>query len=137
MVKLAKRVSILTLTIFVLSPLAVKGQNSNATITGIVTDQTGAVVPGAQVTLTYVVAGTATKVTTGSDGSYSFPNLPAGAYQLECSARGFSTFVQKGITLHLNQTVRIPIQLSVGASTQRVEVLANASTLCVEEPTLS
>ncbi len=129
MATLAKRVTILTLTILVLWPLAVKGQNSNATISGVVTDQTGAVVPGAQVTLTYVVAGTATKITTGSDGSYSFPNLPAGAYQLECSARGFSTFVQKGITLHLNQTVRIPIQLSVGASTQRVEVLANASPL--------
>src|SRR5579875_1649571 len=129
MIKLAKSVSILTLAFLLLWPLTVKGQNSNATITGIVTDQSGAVVPGAQVTLTYVVAGTAIKVTTGSDGSYSFPNLPAGDYQLECSARGFSTFVQKGITLHLNQTVRIPIQLSVGSSTQRVEVLANASPL--------
>lgn len=127
---LGKRASvILALALIALWPAALRAQNANATITGVVTDQSGALVPGAQVTLTYVVARTVTKVTTGSDGFYSFPNVPAGDYELQCSAKGFETFVQRGITLHLNQTVRIPIQLKLGASNQTIEVAANASPL--------
>ncbi|HEX5482260.1 MAG TPA: carboxypeptidase-like regulatory domain-containing protein, partial [Terriglobia bacterium] len=120
---------ILTLVMLAACPASLLAQNANASISGAVTDQSGAVIPGAQVTLTYVVAGTTTRVTTGSDGLYSFPNVPAGDYELRCSAKGFETFVQRGITLHLNQTVRIPIQLKLGASNQTIEVAANASPL--------
>lgn len=108
-------------------PALAGAQSANATISGTVTDPSGAVVPGAQVTLTYVTAGTVKKVTAGSNGFYSFPNLVAGAYRIECSAKGFNTFVQTGIELRLNETVQIPITLKLGASTQTVQVLANAS----------
>jgi len=105
------------------------GQNSNATISGTVTDQTGAVVPNAALTLTMGTSGTVRTATSGQDGNFSFPNLPAGTYSLQCSAQGFETFVQQGLTLHLNDVVSLPVALKLGASSQKVEVSANASPL--------
>jgi hypothetical protein len=68
-------------------------------------------------------------VTTGGDGRYSFPNLEPGAYELQTSAVGFRTYVQRGITLVANQTVRLDPKLEVGEAQQTVEVTANASQL--------
>jgi Carboxypeptidase regulatory-like domain len=123
--------TIFVLTFVLLSfwPTALKAQNANATISGTVTDPSGAVVPGAEVTLTYVTTGTAKKTTAGSNGFYSFPNLTVGDYQLKCTAKGFATYVQTGISLHLNETVQIPIQLKLGSTAQTVKVSANASPL--------
>lgn len=104
-------------------------QNSNATIAGTVTDQTSAMVPGAQLTLTLGTSGTVRTATSGSDGNFSFPNLPEGTYQLQCTAQGFETFVQQGLTLHLNENANVPIALKLGAASQKVEVSANASPL--------
>ncbi|HUY15729.1 MAG TPA: carboxypeptidase regulatory-like domain-containing protein [Terriglobia bacterium] len=130
MANLERKVALLALTMVVLWPIVVlRAQNSNATITGTVTDQSGALIPGATVALTYVSTGTVLKVSTGPDGFYSFPNLLVGKYEMQCSAKGFETYVQKGIVLNLNATVQVPIQLHLGASTQTVEVNANASPL--------
>ena len=121
------------LSIFLPSSL-LRAQSSNATISGSVLDQSGAAVPRAEITLKAVESGNQQKQTSDSGGLFSFPNLQQGAYELEASATGFRNFVQKGITIHLNDSVRIPVALELGQATQTVEVDANASALNVETP---
>ncbi|MGH9397134.1 MAG: carboxypeptidase regulatory-like domain-containing protein [Terriglobia bacterium] len=132
MARRTKEVAILVLALSVWWPIALRGQNSNASITGTVTDQSGGVVPGAQLTLTLGTSGSVRKTTTGQAGNFSFPNLPVGTYELQCTKEGFNTFVQQGIILHLNQAASVPIPLKLGATSQTVEVSANASPLNFE-----
>jgi Carboxypeptidase regulatory-like domain len=131
----AQRVGISLLLLFVsliFPPCALIGQSANGTISGIVTDPSNAVIPSAEVTLTRVVSGTEVKTTVGSNGFYSFPNLTVGDYQLRCTAKGFSTYIQVGITVQLNQTIQIPIQLKLGSTSETVNVSADASPLNFE-----
>jgi hypothetical protein len=97
-----------------------------------VTDASGASVPGAELTLTSTESATVLKVTSGEDGLFSFANLPAGSYQIRVSAKGFGDFVQTGIVLHLNDSVTLPISLRLGTAAQTVEVNAAASPLNFE-----
>jgi Carboxypeptidase regulatory-like domain len=120
------------LVIFLLIPVAGWAQSFNATISGNVTDPSGALVPDVELTLTLVGTGAAAKTKTGPDGLFSFPNLQSGEYELKASAKGFRDFVQKGITVLSNQVSRIPITLELGAETQTVEVTADVSALNFE-----
>jgi len=129
MVRPRKHAAILLFVACIVCASPLFGQNSNASITGTVTDQTGAVVPGAQMTLTLGTSGTVRKTTSGQDGNFFFPNLPDGSYELQCAAQGFQTFIQRGIVLHLNEVVSLPVSLTVGSATQTLEVSANASPL--------
>jgi hypothetical protein len=102
-------------------------QSFNASISGTVTDPSGAAVPNTEITLTSVDTGSVAKTTSGQDGLYAFPNLQRGAYELKASAAGFRTFVQRGIGISINDTVRVDIKLEVGTETQVIEVSANVS----------
>jgi carboxypeptidase family protein len=110
-------------------PVAGWSQSFNATISGSVTDPSGASVPDVELTLTAVDTGAVAKTNTGPDGLFAFPNLQRGAYELKASAKGFRDFVQRGIALSINDSVRLDIKLELGAETQTVEVLADASPL--------
>ena len=127
--KLAARVTGLALVVLLCWAIPLHAQNSNASITGTVMDQSGAMVPNAELTLTLTTSGTVKKATTGQDGIFAFPNIPVGTYELQCTSQGFETFIQRGITLHLNDVVNIPVSLKLGAATQTIEVSANASPL--------
>ena len=113
-------------------PFTLPGQSSNASISGVVTDSTGATVAGAELTLQATDSATTSKAISGEGGLFSFPNLPAGNYQLKVSAKGFKDFVQTGIVLHLNDSVSLPVSLQVGSASQTIEVNANASPLNFE-----
>lgn len=117
-----------------LLPLLTWAQSSNATLSGIVTDQTGAPIPGVEVSLTAAVSGTVTRVTTREDGLFAFPNLERGSYEIKASAKTFRDFVERGIEVHLNESVRIPISLQIGTAEQTIEVTANASAINYETP---
>ena len=104
-------------------------QSYNATISGTVTDPTGAAVPKAQLTLTSVATGSVAKTTSGPDGLFSFPNLQPGIYELRASAQGFRDFIQTGIEMTMNGLVRQDIVLQLGTAVQTVEVSANVSPL--------
>jgi len=110
-------------------------QNFNASVRGVVTDPTGAAIPGAGITLTSASAGAAVQTTSGPDGSYSFANLMPGAYNLKVSARGFKDYVQNGLELAIAQTARQDVQLKVGAAIETVEVTASVSPMNFETPT--
>ncbi|HEV2273638.1 MAG TPA: carboxypeptidase regulatory-like domain-containing protein [Acidobacteriaceae bacterium] len=108
-----------------------------ASVTGRVVDQAGAVVNGAQIKMTAVDTGIVHNVVTNTDGIYTVPNLPIGAYQLEVTAPGFQTYVQSGIRLQVNDNVQINVSLTVGQVAEKVEVQANASMVQTQQNTIS
>jgi hypothetical protein len=110
-----------------------EGQSINSSISGLVSDPSGAVVPNASCTLRALGTEATVKVTTGNDGRYRFGNLQQGAYNLEVTAHGFETYVQNGISLNLNEVVTANVALTVGTALQKVEVVANASPLNFED----
>ncbi len=104
-------------------------------IVGVALDPTGAVVPGAQITLVNVNTKLSRSVSTDSTGGYSFPALPPGKYDLTATAPGFEKREISGIILEVGQTVQQDVQLSLGAATQ--EVTVQAAPLAIEGQTSS
>jgi hypothetical protein len=118
--------------LLLLSPAILRAQMMNASLSGVVTDPTGAVIPNATAQLTAVGTGAVVTFTTGPDGSYTFPNLLPGIYVLKVTAKGFRDFEQSGIKLTLNEVGHVDVKLELGAAIQTVEVTANASALNFE-----
>jgi Carboxypeptidase regulatory-like domain len=104
-------------------------QGTRATIAGIVQDPTGAAIPGVELSLRSLANASVVKAATGSDGSYTFPGLEPGGYDLTVTAKGFREYLQRGISVNLDQRVRIDVSLTLGTTAEAVEVLANASPL--------
>ncbi len=103
-------------------------------IQGTISDPTGAVVQNASITLTNTATGVQHKAATGSDGLYSFPNMPIGDYTLDVSAAGFEHYTQARIVLEVGSSIAINASLTVGATSQKVEVQANGIALQTEDP---
>src|SRR4051794_30956520 len=82
-------------------------QSDRGTITGSVTDPAGAIIPTASITATNVETGAKFETTTTSTGNYTLVQLPAGVYNLETYAAGFSKLVQKGIRVQVAAIDRI------------------------------
>jgi hypothetical protein len=102
-------------------------------ITGVVTDPTGAVVPGAKVVLTDVNKGYTYSATSNAVGRYLLTLLPPSTYKLSVEAQGFKTYVQDGITLDVNQRSSIDVALQLGSSVQTVEVTGAAPILSTQD----
>src|SRR2546427_2279310 len=100
---------------------------STAQISGTAKDQSGAVLPGVELTATQTATGIARSVVTNETGSYVLPNLPIGPYRLEASLPGFRTFVQTGIVLQVNGNPEINVVMAVGQVAETVEVQADAA----------
>src|ERR1700675_5110388 len=90
-----------------------------ASISGTVTDPSGAVVAGATVIATNVDTGVATTLTTNSQGFYSFQSLPLGNYTISVQQSGFKGYAQTGLILDVNSALVIDVQLQVGAKIGR------------------
>src|SRR5437016_1292070 len=103
---------------------------ATAQLSGTVRDQSGAVLPGVEVTATQTETGVVRTTVTNETGSYSLPNLPLGPYRLEAALSGFRSFAQTGIVLAVNSSPVVNPVLEVGQVAQTVEV--NASTVLVE-----
>jgi Carboxypeptidase regulatory-like domain len=97
-------------------------QNANTgEIRGLVTDPSGAVMPGVEVTITNVLTGVSIRTTTNASGLYDKPTLLSGTYSISFSKNGFRAFIRKGITLGV-QVIEVNATLSVGAVSQQVTV---------------
>ena len=107
-------------------------QQVTASITGKVTDPTGAAVPGAKVTAIDVERGTQVSTTTNAEGFYNLSNLPVGTYNLKVEIQGFQTATQSNIVLQLNQVARIDVPLQIGNVSTSVEVSSEAPVLQVD-----
>ena len=95
-------------------------------ITGIVTDVTGAVIPGAKITVMDAETGNLRSTICGPTGLYDMEGLNPGSYNLKAMARGFETFAQSGIVVNGFMTYRVDVKLTVGAESQTVTVQADA-----------
>ena len=100
---------------------------ATAQISGTVRDQSGAVLPGVEITATQPDTGVSRMAVTNETGAYVMPNLPLGPYRLEAALPGFRTFLRSGIVLQVNDRPVINVILEVGQVTEQVEVQANAS----------
>ena len=112
--------------LIVLCSVAAWGQTT-ASLRGTITDQSGALVSGAKITLTNTGTGISRDTISGTDGLYLFDRVQVGKYKVTVEKPGFSTFVQDGIILELNQFGRLDASLKIGASTQIVEVTGNVA----------
>src|SRR5205809_4289191 len=100
---------------------------ATAQVSGTVKDQSGAVLPGVEVTATQTDTGIARTAVTNETGSYVLPNLAIGPYRLEATLPGFRTYAQTGIVLQVNANPVINATLEVGQVSEQVEVQANAT----------
>src|SRR5262245_21092662 len=110
----------LSLTFLVAGSLEAIAQSFNSAIVGSVTDQTGAVIAGAELSLTSAQTAAVSSFTTGVDGLYRFGNLARGTYDLKVSVKGFRDFLQTGISLNINETVTVNIKMEVGVAVEQV-----------------
>ena len=99
-----------------------RAQQAAGSITGTVTDPSGAAVPNATVTVRDVDRSTSWTTKTNSDGVYDFPQIAVGNVEVKVEANGFSTQVHPAFDLILNQVARVDFQMKVGEVSQTVEV---------------
>lgn len=111
-------------------------QQATAQLGGRVTDSTGAIIVGAQVTLRNSQTGVSRNTTTNKDGEYLFTLVPIGGYDLAVKQNSFQTHEQKGITLDINQNAKVDVALRAGAPSQVIEVNANATQVDTTSATL-
>jgi hypothetical protein len=101
---------------------AVLFAQDTASITGTVTDPSGATVANAQVTLTEAQKGVSRSATANGNGEYSFAAMPIGRYDMSVVASGFKRYEAKGIVLEVGQRARNDVHLQVGAAQEEVNV---------------
>ena len=120
--KWARLVLIAALAIF-LSTTS-RAQAVYGTIFGSVTDNTGAAIPGATITVTDTNKGTSVTATANESGEFTIGHLIPDTYDLSVTNAGFKTFESKGLVVYADQSIKVPAVMEVGGSTQTVEVSA-------------
>src|SRR5437588_3824323 len=110
---------------FVFSAIAV-AQVTTGTISGTVTDSTGAVLPGVTVTLTAIEKGISRTVVTDEGGRYRAAELALGSYQIATALPGFQSVTRSGITLTVGREAVVDFALQVGALADKIEVTEEA-----------
>jgi hypothetical protein len=112
-------------------------QVSGATLSGLITDPSGAGIPSANVSIKNVETGEVREVPTNGDGFYSAPNLLPGRYEITITAQGFNKAVQKEVTLTVGAQQALNLALKVGQVTQSVEVTAAPPEIQTSSSTIS
>ena len=119
------RLLLAVICLFLISTTA-HGQAVYGSIFGTVTDPTGAVVPNAAVTVTNVSKGTASGEVSNGSGEFTADHLIPDIYDVKVTASGFQTFLQKGVQVYADTSTKIQAVLTTGATTETVEVNADA-----------
>ena len=121
------------------APLALRAQDltTTASLTGTVTDNSGAVIAQATFIVSGVDNGISRTVKTDATGGFTVPLLPPASYSLKVESKGFKSYEQKGITLQPDHTSRQDVQLPVGAETEQVEVTDQAPLVNTSDASLS
>jgi len=118
-------------------PLAIAQEVAVAELDGHVTDPSGASINGATVKMTEIDKRIVHTATTDAAGVFRFPNLPIGGYELDVSAAGFKAYHQTGIVLQVASNIEVPVVMQIGAVTETVEVVANASMVETKENSIA
>lgn len=120
-----------------LVPFQASGQSADATLTGTVKDTTGAVVPGATITVRNQDTNEMRTSVSSADGLYRVTNLPRGHYEVKAELQGFKTVAQSDVLLTVGDTVRLDFGLEVGSLTEVVSVVSQAALVNTEEGRIS
>ena len=125
-----KRIALCVLVVllaFALEGVGAWAQATTAQINGTVKDQSGAVLPGVEITVTQTATGAKRTAVTNETGNYVLASLPLGPYMLEAGLPGFKAYVQTGIVLQVDANPTINVVLQVGQVSEQVEVQADAA----------
>ena len=114
--------------LLILAAFSTNAQEFRGVVAGKITDPNGAVVPGSKVEIKNMETGIASTAMTGEDGSYSFPLLPPGKYQLTVTKENFNTAVRDGIEVRVADRLTLDVQLEIGV-TAMVTTIASGLTL--------
>lgn len=112
---------------------SIHAQTITATLSGTVTDPTGAVVPNAKLTVTASATGQEKTVTADAEGRYIVPFLQPGEYRVTVEAQGFAKTIRSGIRLEVAQSASLDFKLTVGAANDTVEVTGDSTPLLATE----
>ncbi|MBL8293652.1 MAG: carboxypeptidase regulatory-like domain-containing protein, partial [Bryobacterales bacterium] len=124
------------LAILLVTAAGLSAQTASTQILGLVTDASGAVVPGATITAKRIETGDVRTTTSNETGNYIFPLVDSGTYEVTATATGFKTEIRRNVPLELNQKGRIDFQLQVGTQAETVEVSSSLPLLKTEDATL-
>jgi phage FluMu protein gp41 len=113
------------------------GQGATGTITGTVTDPSGAIIANANVEVTSATTAQVYTAVSTNTGNYTIVQLPVGAYNLKVSVSGFKSYERRGLDLAATQTMRIDVPLEVGSVGDSVTVTAEASLLNTENASIA
>ena len=113
------------------------GQGANGTITGTVTDPSGAIVADAEIRITNTGTGIVFNSVSTATGNYVAPQLPVGTYDLSVTLAGFKTYNRVSLGLAAAQTLRVDVSLEVGSAAESVTVTAEATLLTTESGSLT
>jgi hypothetical protein len=119
------------------SPSLLAQSQITATLSGTVSDPSGALLANARVTLTSKERGITRTFETDATGNYAFSLLPPAVYSIQAAAAGFKTYIQDGMSLAAGQTAQQAITLSVGTLSEKVEVTSQAPLLNVDNANIS
>ncbi|HEV2447570.1 MAG TPA: carboxypeptidase-like regulatory domain-containing protein, partial [Candidatus Sulfopaludibacter sp.] len=135
--KLAAAILGAVVLMFSAAPRAFAQEVAVAEVDGHVTDPSGASIGGATVKMTEANKGVVHTFTTDPQGVFRFPNLPVGPYTLDVTAPGFKAYHQSGIVLQVGLNIDQPVSMQVGAVTETVDVVANASMVETKENSIA
>ncbi len=99
-------------------------QSFTSSITGLITDPSGAPVQGAHVVLKNMATNDVHSIQSDANGAYDFQNLPPGTYQITTTAQGFKTFTQENLVLRANTGASVNVSLEIGGTQQKIDVTA-------------
>lgn len=123
----------LLLTLLFILPFTLLGQAYFGTVSGEVTDSTGAFIAGAKIVLSDQQKGFNFETTSDSNGRYLFRSVPPGVYSVSSESRGFNRIVHSNFTLDVNQNATVNLTMKVAGAEQKVEVSAEALTIQTED----
>ena len=113
---------------------AANAQIASSTLLGEVRDGTGAMIPGARLTVTRISTGFSRASTTNPQGAYRIDELQPGIYNVQVNKPGFRSLSVRGVLLEINQKLRLSFDLQVGREMESITVSAQVSQLQTEDP---
>src|SRR5262245_31204306 len=132
---MSNRCIVFALCLALLSVVLVNAQ-TQAGISGVIHDPSGAVIPGVSVTVTNPATNFSRSAVSNEAGVYNFPSLQPGRYNIKVELPGFRTITQNDVELQIQQSARLDFTLQVGEISQTVEVSGTTALIATENATV-
>ena len=120
-----------------IAAISVFAQSERGSITGLITDPTGAAIAGAELSVINRDTNAVAKTTSTSTGEFTLPNLPPGNYRVDITAAGFKRFFRQNIIVSTSTSARVDAQLQIGQVSEQIEVTASAAAVQTDDAKVS